>query len=390
MGCGGSKANDTVVDGDVESSHPKASSTPKPAAAAASPAPAKPSPGFVADSYTFGKELGQGAYSTVYEAKNKKGETVAIKKIEKRRLQPHDHKALEQEVAILRECRGQPHVLSFQDFYDEEKFYYLVTEEISGGELFDRICEKVVYTEAEARALIRILLNTLAFLHNKSIAHRDLKPENLLLKSKDDDSNIILADFGFATRCTGKSLNQVCGTPDYVAPEIISNQMYNYQCDIWSAGVIAYILLGGYPPFQARDDNRDELFRVIKRGKFKFHDEYWSEISDGAKDLIKSMLVLNPDDRPSAQKLLRHEWMGAPEASLKANLEQSQARLKEFNAKRRFKSAAQAVRATNRLQKSISAMQMAKRQSASKAVLAAATEAKKQEQEAAAAAEAQN
>lgn len=355
MGCGSSKATETVdSSAQVETARP----APAPAAEAA-PKEVRPSAshGTVADSYNMGKELGQGAYSVVFEsihkATNKK---VAIKKIEKKRLQPHDHKALESEVAILQKCKGQAHILDFMDFYDEDRYYYLVTEEIKGGELFDRICDKVVYTEAEARDLIKILLNTLAFLHNKSIAHRDLKPENLLLKSKEDDSDVVLADFGFATYCDGKSLNQVCGTPDYVAPEIISNQLYDFSCDIWSAGVIAYILLGGYPPFQARDDNRDELFRVIKRGKFKFHDEYWGEISDDAKDLIRSMLTVNPTERPSAQKLLRHKWMSAEARVLNQHdLQPSQVRLREFNAKRKFKGAANAVRATNRLTKSISA-----------------------------------
>lgn len=118
---------------------------------------------------------------------------------------------------------------------------------------------------------------------------------------KNDDSNIKLADFGFATKTEGRSLNQICGTPDYVAPEIVDHQKYGVECDIWSAGVIAYILLGGYPPFQARDDDRDELFRVIKKGKYKFHDEYWKDISADAKDLISKMLAREPDDRPSAQ-----------------------------------------------------------------------------------------
>lgn len=104
--------------------------------------------------------------------------------------------------------------------------------------MFERICEKESYTEHEARLLVKVLLQTLSFLHNKSIAHRDLKPENLLLKSTDNDSQIVLADFGFATKCKGKSLNQVCGTPDYVAPEIIKHALYDFKCDIWSAGVM--------------------------------------------------------------------------------------------------------------------------------------------------------
>lgn len=338
----------------------------------------------VLDRYSMGDQLGSGAYSTVFESTDSRtGEKVAIKKITKSRLQPHDHKALKSEVAILKECGGQPNVLKYVDFYDEEKFYFLVTEEVNGGELFDRICEKVVYTEAEARDLIRILLQTLAFLHNKSIAHRDLKPENLLLKSRDDDHSIILADFGFATRCNGKSLTQVCGTPDYVAPEIISHVQYDFACDIWSAGVIAYILLGGYPPFQSRTDDRDELFKIIRRGKVRFHDEYWSDISPEAKDLIKSMLTVDVDARPTAQALLRHEWIGRPEAALKKNtLERSQARLKEFNAKRKLKGAMHAVTAANKLTRAVSAFSKTKpAETRASKLRAAAGAAKKQASE---------
>ena len=140
------------------------------------------------------KELGSGAYSTVLEARNKKtDEIVAIKKIDKGNLQPHDHAALANEVSLLNECKGQSNILSFLGFYEEANFYYLVTEEIAGGELFDRICDKEHYNEHEARVLIQILLKTLNFLHKKKIAHRDLKPENLLLKSKTDDTTIVLA-----------------------------------------------------------------------------------------------------------------------------------------------------------------------------------------------------
>ena len=140
------------------------------------------------------KALGSGAYSVVLEARDKKtNEIVAIKKIDKKNLQPHDHDALVNEVSLLSACKGQANILSFLNFYEESQYYYLVTEEVAGGELFDRICDKESYTEHEARILVQILLKTLSFLHNKQIAHRDLKPENLLLKSKTDDTTIILA-----------------------------------------------------------------------------------------------------------------------------------------------------------------------------------------------------
>lgn len=155
----------------------------------------------------------------------------------------------------------------------------------------------------------------------------------------------------------GKSLNQVCGTPDYVAPEIIKHQNYDHKCDIWSAGVITYIILGGYAPFQARNpDDRDELFKVIKKGKLVFHERYWKDISGEAKDLITQMLTMDPDARPAADQLLSHQWIGRPKGTLaKNNLESSKMRLKDFNAKRKLKGAAKAVQANVKLARALSA-----------------------------------
>lgn len=138
------------------------------------------------------------------------------------------------------------------------------------------------YNEKEARDLVFILLSAVKYLHDRNIVHRDLKPENVLLTSKKDDAEIKLADFGFAERVTSmNSLTTQCGTPGYVAPEILKNDKYGKPVDMWSIGVITYILLGGYPPFH--DENQRNLFSKIKRGKYEFHAEYWSAVSDEAK-----------------------------------------------------------------------------------------------------------
>jgi len=298
------------------------------------------------------KKLGSGAYSTVFAATDKKTkEDVAVKKITKANLQPHDHDALKNEVDILHGVKDHANILGFIEYFEDSEHYYLITEQITGGELFDRICEKETYTEAEARKLIQVLVQTLAFLHSKSIAHRDLKPENLLMKAPKEDTEIVLADFGFAVRCKGKNLVQVCGTPDYVAPEVIKHEAYDYKCDIWSAGVIAYILLGGYAPFQARNpDDRDELFRVIKKGRVVFHEKYWQHVSEDAKDCIRQMLLLDPDERTSAAALLNHAWFRA--AALETHdLNESQVRLREFNARRKLKGAVHTVKAANTMRK---------------------------------------
>merc|ERR1711966_159928 len=148
---------------------------------------------------------------------------------------------------------------------------------------------KSYYNEKEARMTCKILLEAVNYCHSRKVAHRDLKPENLLLRSETDDSSIKIADFGFARVVKRpQSLTTQCGTPGYVAPEILEGTPYDTKADMWSVGVILYILLGGYPPFI--ENNQRELFRKIRRGDFEFHEEYWGAISADAKGLISSLL----------------------------------------------------------------------------------------------------
>jgi calcium/calmodulin-dependent protein kinase I len=163
---------------------------------------------------------------------------------------------------------------------------------LEGGELFDRIVKKAFYNEKEARDLVFILLKAIKYLHDKGIVHRDLKPENLLLKSKDNDAEVTLADFGFATYSKGDDITNQCGTPGYIAPEILKCVPYGKTVDMWSFGVILYILLGGYPPFH--DENQRALFKKIIKGDYEFHHDYWSGVSDEAKQLIQGLLTVDP------------------------------------------------------------------------------------------------
>jgi serine/threonine protein kinase len=260
------------------------------------------------DTYTLGKVLGEGAFSVVRAAVNKQtGQNVAIKCIAKKNLSAEDETALKQEVQIL-QMLDHPHILKCYGFFDEPGMFYLPTEIMEGGELFDRIVKKTYYNEKEARDLILILISTIGYCHSKNIVHRDLKPENLLLAGFEDDSHIKLADFGFAIQTDGYvSLKTQCGTPGYVAPEILSTQLYGKSVDMWSIGVITYILLGGYPPFH--DDNQKALFKKIKNAEYEFHEEYWSEVSDEAKDLIRHLLKINPVERYTAEEALNHPWV---------------------------------------------------------------------------------
>jgi len=319
--------------------------------------------------YSMKEELGSGAFSTVFRAiKKDTGEVVAIKHISKKDVpSKEDIENLREEVAILRQIH-HPHVMRCLGFYSDQKYFSVVTELVIGGELFDRIVEKKHYNELMARDLVKIFLETLDFMHSNGIVHRDLKPENLLLSDKDDDTNIKIADFGFAKHIS-EPLNTVCGTPDYIAPEVCAlldlkkvpkekRPCYGTGCDIWSAGVIVYILLGGYPPFF--DDNRNRLFKKIKAGIFEFHDQYWSEVSEDAKNLIRKMLTVDPKKRPSAKQLLEHPWILAGSKSLEnKDLGGTVTELKRYNARRKFKGTVKAILATMRIQNALGGVKAA-------------------------------
>ena len=167
------------------------------------------------------------------------------------------------------------------------------------------------YSEKEARGMVTNLLQALAYLHSMNICHRDIKPENLLVSSKKDGKMFIkLADFGLAVKIlTGQKLYEVCGTPIYVAPEILAETGYDFKVDVWAAGVIAYILLCGYPPFVSMNNDNDELFDLILKGSFEFLHQYWSTVSEEAKDFISKLLVVNQHKRLTSLEALRDSWI---------------------------------------------------------------------------------
>lgn len=300
--------------------------------------------------YKLGKQLGEGAFSVVKEGQNRQSQkSFAIKIVTKAKLSKEDEVALKDEIDVLKDMEHK-HIIRLYDVFEEPHHYYLVTEKMGGGELFDRIVQKSYYNEKEARDTCLILLSAIHYCHDQKVAHRDLKPENLLLTSEKDDSSIKIADFGFAKRVkTPKSLTTQCGTPGYVAAEILEGQPYDTQADMWSIGVIVYILLGGYPPFI--ESNQRTLFRKIRKGQYEFHEEYWGQVSEDAKDLIRSLLTVNPDKRLSATKALSNKWIGADASTLASmDLGTNLEKFKQFNAKRKFKAAVSTVMAANKMQ----------------------------------------
>lgn len=258
--------------------------------------------------YQLQGQLGQGAYSIVREGFHKYNRKIscAVKCIDRTKLSEVDEKDIMNEVCILKNLRHK-NIIQLYDGFTESNVHYLVMERLRGGELFDRIISKTRYSEAEARATFRNILEAVQYCHEKQIAHRDLKPENLLLVSENDNTTIKIADFGYAKRVLRpNSLVTACGTRSYVAPEIVNGIPYDQAVDMWSLGVILYILLSGLQPFH--DTGDDGLFDQICNGEFYFDDECWDHVSMEAKLMICSLLVVNPAARLNASQALAHPW----------------------------------------------------------------------------------
>lgn len=273
----------------------------------------------------------------------------AVKIIDKSKLKKKDSDAVFREVAILQELQELPHIIPVIDFVEDPSKLYVVQFYAKGGDLFRRLTEKQAYTEKDARDIAITLFDTLVYMHEKhQVVHRDLKPENLLLESKDKDK-IFFADFGFARKVVPKGLTTRCGTPAFVAPEIVLGSAYGVAVDMWSIGCIIFMMLGGYPPFHTADGggkNLKMLFRKIRAGDFTFHESQWKNVSPAAKSLIAKLLTVNPEYRYSAKQSMESEWVTKTDARslLKRDLFSSLKSLKKFNGRMTLKGAMNAVK----------------------------------------------
>jgi doublecortin-like kinase 1/2 len=227
----------------------------------------------------------------------------AVKIIDKAKCQGKEH-MIESEIAIL-SAIAHPNIIQLEEVFDFPTEKYLVMEYVSGGDLFDAIAHDIKYTESVARDMIKHLANALQYLHDRMICHRDIKPENLLVIDLLHSKSLKLADFGLAV-VVREPLFTVCGTPTYVAPEILAETGYGVKVDVWAVGVILYILLCGYPPFSSRTNNQEELFDQILSGLFEFNSPDWDDISYPAKELISWSLLVDPLQRYSAKEILQH------------------------------------------------------------------------------------
>ena len=260
----------------------------------------KQAKGKLRDNYKIGKKLGEGGFGEVRLVKSIiTGEARAVKYLKKDMLSVEDKQTIMNEVNTLANM-DHPNIVRLYEFYDEPAYYCLVQEVCTGGELFDAIIKSGKFKEATARTLIKTLLSCINYCHGQGIVHRDLKPENILLEPDLDMNNMKIIDFGTAVPYDSKGkrgLKEILGTPFYIAPEVLSAN-YNEKCDIWSIGVITYMVLSGKAPFYGRTDA--DIYASVKRGKFEFTALSWKTVSVDAKDFITALLELDPKKRPSA------------------------------------------------------------------------------------------
>ncbi|XP_039397955.1 serine/threonine-protein kinase DCLK2 isoform X2 [Mauremys reevesii] len=262
----------------------------------------------ILEKYRVGKVIGDGNFAVVKECVERAtGKEFALKIIDKAKCCGKEH-LIENEVSILRQVKHTNIIMLIEEM-DTPTELYLVMELVKGGDLFDAITSSTKYTERDGSAMVYNLASALKYLHGLNIVHRDIKPENLLVcEYSDGTKSLKLGDFGLATVVEGP-LYTVCGTPTYVAPEIIAETGYGLKVDIWAAGVITYILLCGFPPFRSENNLQEDLFDQILIGKLEFPSPYWDNITDSAKELISLMLQVNVEARYTAAQILGHPWV---------------------------------------------------------------------------------
>ena len=263
----------------------------------------------IKDTYKIERTIGKGSFATVRKCKNRAtGEYFAVKILSKRKMAPEDKASLQQEIDIMKQI-DHPNIVKMIDFFEDEGHYCIVMEMMQGGELFEQILNREQFSESEAREAIKSIIDAISYCHSLNIVHRDIKPENLLLHSKDLDlTSLKISDFGLARFVKADQVAQTqCGTPGYVAPEILMEQPYGKECDYWSIGVVLYILLSGSPPFF--EDERADLFEKIKTAQYEFDDATWGNISNEAKNLVENILRADPSQRLNCDQMLAHPWM---------------------------------------------------------------------------------
>ncbi|WZZ23787.1 calcium-dependent protein kinase 5 isoform X1 [Brassica napus] len=292
----------------------------------------------IRDLYTLSRKLGQGQFGTTYLCTElATGVDYACKSISKRKLiSKEDVEDVRREIQIMHHLAGHGNIVTIKGAYEDSLYVHIVMELCAGGELFDRIIQRGHYSERKAAELTKIIVGVVEACHSLGVMHRDLKPENFLLVNKDDDFSLKAIDFGLSIFFKpGQIFTDVVGSPYYVAPEVLLKR-YGPEADVWTAGVILYILLSGVPPFWA--ETQQGIFDAVLKGYIDFDSDPWPVISDSSKDLIRRMLCSKPAERLTAHEVLRHPWICengvAPDRALDPAV---LSRLKQFSAMNKLK-----------------------------------------------------
>ena len=272
--------------------------------------------GKLLESYDVIRQLGKGGFGKVYEVRHKKtGEIRACKHLSK--LNIKNLEKFKNEIELLRKM-DHPNIIKLYEIFESDRSLYLIMEECKGGEVFSKIIErinaKLMYSEKDAANIIKQVISCINYCHNKNICHRDLKPENLLyLKDGPEKDNIIkVIDFGLSQN--NNKLKSKVGTAYYVSPEVLRGN-YTEKCDIWSVGVILYLLLTGEPPFNGQNDQI--IYSKILKFDLKFPEQKWKYISREVKDLLQNHMLVPENRRYTAKQVLEHIWFkNAPDTPL--------------------------------------------------------------------------
>jgi calcium-dependent protein kinase len=297
--------------------------------------------------YRRGGVLGKGAFGTVYEVEDlRNGEVFAVKQISKAKLAcKEDVEDVRREMQVLELVGDHQNIAALKSAFEDRDYVYFILELCKGGELFDRIVAEGTFSERKAAQYFRIMVEVIHHCHQLGVIHRDIKPENFLLTSKDDDAELKAADFGLCTYFKMHEVfDSIVGSAYYVAPEVLRRN-YTWHADMWSLGVILYILLSGMPPFYG--DTEEAIFKMILRGQVDLVTPPWPEISAPAKDLVLKLLNRDPSARLTAQQALNHPWLKEQGVASDKPMDSVViTRIQQFAANSRFKKAAISVMAS--------------------------------------------
>eukprot|EP00754_Rhynchopus_humris_P012261 Rhum_TRINITY_DN14277_c24_g1::Rhum_TRINITY_DN14277_c24_g1_i1::g.77913::m.77913 len=316
--------------------------------------------------YSVGNKIGEGAFATVHVCtSNTTEDEFAVKLVDKSKAGMGQLKDIYNEVKVMKGL-NHPNIISLLGSFEGKEHIIIVMNRVAGGTLFDRIIKCKNYTEKMAAGAVNNLMQALSYLHAANIAHRDIKPENLLLRnpyidgSEGEMTDVVLADFGLAATAPMKA---TCGSPCYVAPEVVLAgfgeryhrpcEPYDPRCDVWSLGVVLYVMLCGRFPFSAPGNSRNALFNLIVTAELRFAHPTWDDVSGDAKDFIRRLLIKDPSQRPSSSEALRHPWITGVDLSSplqrNASLAQSVAELKAFTLRKHVQAAMSVYRVAGAL-----------------------------------------